>query len=424
MASTEKQDLVLLKALSAKPYKEQAVWFMNGYWNEFFQADKKARESLWNWTHLFIELDPKKKKGCELNEFDAHRFLERIGETLTVKYMREFLRSVDIDFNKMVSLTEYLVSKKKVKWKELIHKPQDDAKAQAERKEAEMAIGAAVESCEEAKSREVAAGARRSEAIAAETKAKAAESKAQSTELKAKADEKAASEKEDSLRESELQAKAKAEEARKAEVESNRAASEVKIALERVLSEEKKINDRKARLAARARDPSIGIVRRNSAVHRLEQLKNKPILGLQTAKVTLTAAEKRASKALEKLKAATRRKEEAAKKISAARSEAEAARKAATAARGRAESDAKAATLSRKAAESAREAANEAFIAATDARKDAQDAIAEAKKRLKVLLAKPRGTGQGAIWWLEREFEEAKKFMPTSKLRRLSAVRK
>eukprot|EP00954_Amorphochlora_amoebiformis_P018416 1326039-Amorphochlora_amoeboformis.AAC.1 len=71
-------DMDKLKALSAKTFKEQA------------------------------------KKGCELNEFDAHRFLERIDETLSVKDMREFLRSVDIDFNKMVSLTEYLVSKYKV----------------------------------------------------------------------------------------------------------------------------------------------------------------------------------------------------------------------------------------------------------------------------------------------------------------------
>lgn len=41
-------------------------------------------ENVWKVTHKFIELDPKKGEGCELDEFQAHKALEAFGETLTV----------------------------------------------------------------------------------------------------------------------------------------------------------------------------------------------------------------------------------------------------------------------------------------------------------------------------------------------------
>ncbi|GAB5373471.1 hypothetical protein AAMO2058_001754500 [Amorphochlora amoebiformis] len=135
-------DLDKLKELSAKPYAEQATAFMNVYWDRFFTEEKECEE-LWKWTQIFISLDKKKEKGCELNEFDAHRFLESINETLSVKDMREFLRSVDIDFNKMVSLTEYLVSKFKVKWKEYVSTPPGmDKKRMAELEAARTSVAA------------------------------------------------------------------------------------------------------------------------------------------------------------------------------------------------------------------------------------------------------------------------------------------
>lgn len=66
--------------LTRKPYIEQAHWFMNGFWQEVeFDA-----ESIWKVVHKFIELDPKKKEGNELDEFWSHKFLESQGETLTV----------------------------------------------------------------------------------------------------------------------------------------------------------------------------------------------------------------------------------------------------------------------------------------------------------------------------------------------------
>ncbi len=46
-----------------------------------------------------------------MDEFQAHRFLESFGETLSVAAMRNALRDIDLDFNKKVSLIEYIVYK-------------------------------------------------------------------------------------------------------------------------------------------------------------------------------------------------------------------------------------------------------------------------------------------------------------------------
>merc|ERR1719361_1438513 len=60
-------------------------------------------------------MDQKKRKGieekCDLDEMQAHRFLEELGETLTVKELRARLKKLDIDSNNRLALREYLVSK-------------------------------------------------------------------------------------------------------------------------------------------------------------------------------------------------------------------------------------------------------------------------------------------------------------------------
>mmetsp|Transcript_2829 Transcript_2829/g.5394 ORF Transcript_2829/g.5394 Transcript_2829/m.5394 type:complete len:306 (-) Transcript_2829:258-1175(-) len=295
MALVGENDMEKLKALSAKTYSEQAVWFMNCYWGDFFENKEAKCEEIWKWTSIFIDLDKKGKKGCELNEFDAHRFLEKINETLSVKDMREFLRSVDIDFNKMVSLTEYLVSKYKVQWNVLVNKPQNtDKKAMQEREDAKAAV-------EEAKAK----------ADVAMTDRKAAEA----------------------------------------------AEAEVKAALAKVRAEEKKYKDKMAKLEQESNDDTSGTVKRNKAKNMLAQLKAKPTLSLQRAKITLTAAEKKAAKATKKAVAAY-------------------------------------------------EAAVKAF--------------ADAEAKLNELLKKEPAGCHGSDWWLKREFEEAKKYMPKSKLAKLA----
>jgi len=53
----------------------------------------------------------KKKDGNELDEFLSHKFLESLGETLTVIALREKLRKIDLDANGKMALLEYLCFK-------------------------------------------------------------------------------------------------------------------------------------------------------------------------------------------------------------------------------------------------------------------------------------------------------------------------
>lgn len=46
----------------------------------------------------------------------AHRLLEKIENTLSVKDMRKMLSEADIDFNKYVSLIEFLLYKYQADW--------------------------------------------------------------------------------------------------------------------------------------------------------------------------------------------------------------------------------------------------------------------------------------------------------------------
>jgi len=98
-----------LADLGSKTYKEQAVWFLNAFWNTFAQPEA---EKLWTNVHLMAELDTvKKADGCALDEFMAHHFLEKNSETLTVQKMREELRQVGVEKIKLVPLIHYLIFK-------------------------------------------------------------------------------------------------------------------------------------------------------------------------------------------------------------------------------------------------------------------------------------------------------------------------
>jgi hypothetical protein len=91
--------------LTRMKYVDQAKWFLNGFWTEGAQEEA---ENIWKYTHKFMELDKKKKaEGNELDEFEAHQFLEYLGETLTVIELREKLRKIDLDCNGKMALLEY-----------------------------------------------------------------------------------------------------------------------------------------------------------------------------------------------------------------------------------------------------------------------------------------------------------------------------
>lgn len=86
-------------------YSDQAKWYLNGFWLE---GGQEQAETIWNFTGGFIKFDEKKEKGNELDEFWSHKFLESIGETLTVLELREKLKKIDLDANGKMALLEFL----------------------------------------------------------------------------------------------------------------------------------------------------------------------------------------------------------------------------------------------------------------------------------------------------------------------------
>jgi len=109
-----------LRELSAKPFKDQAMWFLNAFWKSFGQ---KEAENIWKYTQKMNELA---KDNSSLDEFQAHRFLEIFNETLTVLQMREKLYSVGMEKVKNVSLTYYLSFRYETDWHYLVNAPQGD----------------------------------------------------------------------------------------------------------------------------------------------------------------------------------------------------------------------------------------------------------------------------------------------------------
>eukprot|EP00697_Spironema_sp_BW2_P004722 gnl/Spiro4/16403_TR8810_c0_g1_i1.p1 gnl/Spiro4/16403_TR8810_c0_g1~~gnl/Spiro4/16403_TR8810_c0_g1_i1.p1 ORF type:complete len:293 (+),score=74.29 gnl/Spiro4/16403_TR8810_c0_g1_i1:30-881(+) len=99
-------DLEKLSTLSNKCYKDQAIWFLNAYWRNFAEAEA---ENVWRFVESFSQLDSAGKDGNELEELLAHRFLEKVNQTMTVVRMREVLREMDVDRNRKLSLTEFLM---------------------------------------------------------------------------------------------------------------------------------------------------------------------------------------------------------------------------------------------------------------------------------------------------------------------------
>ncbi len=90
-------------AITSKTFLEQAKWFLNGFYEEM----EPNAEFIWKCVQSMNTISKNKAKGSELDEFEAHRFLEHLGETLTVAEMRERLREIDVDFNRQVKCGLY-----------------------------------------------------------------------------------------------------------------------------------------------------------------------------------------------------------------------------------------------------------------------------------------------------------------------------
>jgi hypothetical protein len=220
--------------LVKKSHADQAVWFMNAFWNG---GVKEKCEDVWKYVQKFNEL-AKMGDGSasDLDELFSHKFLESMGETMTVLQLRAKLAEIDLDKNKRMCLSEYLLFKFSKNPKDLVNAPQGDpeelGKAQSMVEEASKAFDEVLAQLE------------------AQKKAAAALAKAE---------------------------------------------AESKAALEELEAQEKALADKIATLTKKSEEG--GVVSRNKAKAELEQLKSEDPLPLQRAKLNQGATVRKTEKA-------------------------------------------------------------------------------------------------------------------------------
>jgi len=93
------------RELVAKSIDEQAKAFLRAFVSEF----QGKFEQVLDLVEEFKGYVPKGSVDGQLDEHQAHIFLEKKGEAATVVDFREKLKHIDIDFNKRVSVLEYLL---------------------------------------------------------------------------------------------------------------------------------------------------------------------------------------------------------------------------------------------------------------------------------------------------------------------------
>jgi DNA repair exonuclease SbcCD ATPase subunit len=276
-----------LKTIAKFPWKDQAVWFLNGFWESHDLQTPKAREEqphplceaeviygvLKEFTHLDEEAQRAKGKtrdefviGSDLDEFWSHRLLEKLNNTLTVVEMREALKAIDATKDGRMSLIEYLLWRYQVTVQAVEKAPQ----------------GGNSEELREAQEQFKAV-----ERAMADTASKLEKQQAALAENNKKLKEVEAARKEADAAYAELKA---AEDAvRAAEAELAAAVAELK-------RQEDEYAQKKATLAAKKEDENLGVVARNKASNELDQLLAEDPLPLRRAKITQEAALRKVQK--------------------------------------------------------------------------------------------------------------------------------
>jgi len=246
------------RAFTKKTYSNQSIAFLNAYWDEV----SGDRELIWDQTNIFIALDiDNGKEGSDLDEFNAHRFLEKLGETKTVKQMRDELKEIDMDFNKRMALVEYFLWHYRKPVSDFVSRPQGTSDPE-ELAEAQRLLNEVKKALAESQAAADNAQKREREALQAEAPFK------------------------------------------KAQEELNEAIAELK-------KQEDDYKRQSDQLKAKSEDMNLGPVQRNKASNELAQLLATDPLPLRQAKISLEAAERKAEKARKPFKEARERAEEA-----------------------------------------------------------------------------------------------------------------
>ena len=82
-----------LHHLCTLTYKEQAVWFLNAFWEAGLPAGgglSSKKEEVWGYVEKASTIDNAKATGNAMDEMEAHRFLEAVDEAHTVLQVRFF----------------------------------------------------------------------------------------------------------------------------------------------------------------------------------------------------------------------------------------------------------------------------------------------------------------------------------------------
>jgi len=273
MALSGKGDAEMLKSLCSKTYKAQSIWFLNAFWHLY----EKDAENLWKYTVKLATLDLQKgAEGCELDELQMHRFLEHFKETMTVREMRDSLRSTGAisETQKMFPITHYYIFKYKADWHKLVNASQGDNQKEIDEAQAKLD--------------QVQAALKASEQRAKESKAREAESKVKEAEAKA-------------------------------------AQVELEAALREVQAQEDEFNRKTDTLRQKSEDEGATVVNRNKAKAELAQHLSSDPLPLRKAKITQEAAVKKAERATKAAIAARQAAEQAKIAAEQAKAAAEAA---------------------------------------------------------------------------------------------------
>ena len=268
--------------IQQRNYIGQGKWFLNGFWDEI----QNDAEQIWGYAQKFIELDTKdKKEGIDLDEFASHKFLESLGETMTVIQMRQALREIDLDNNNRMSFLEYLTYKYKKNVKDVVNAPQG-GQNQEKINEAQELISQAQNALEEVQRK-----------LEAQKEAVRKQQEAEGLAKKALGEQKAAE-----------------EEVRKAEEEQRKT-------LEELQRQEKEYKDKCDDLERKTKEGTI--VQKNKAVQELAALKNEDPLPLRRAKINQEAAVRKAEKLTKAAQEKTKIAEEKARQAEEARLQSE-----------------------------------------------------------------------------------------------------
>eukprot|EP01108_Squamamoeba_japonica_P007849 TRINITY_DN680_c0_g1_i6.p2 TRINITY_DN680_c0_g1~~TRINITY_DN680_c0_g1_i6.p2 ORF type:complete len:439 (-),score=220.63 TRINITY_DN680_c0_g1_i6:34-1350(-) len=422
--------------LTQMNYKEQAIWFLNGFWAEI----KDDAEQLWTWQQHFVKLDKlgaekKGEDGCELDQFWSAKFLEDMDKAITAKERKEALKEIDQDNNGKMALLEYCLWKYKKTPAQIETAPQGDNKALIA--ELQQRMDALQVSLDDVMSKLEAQKAALAECQAARA----------DNEQKLAAQKIAVQESTSAV----MKAQAATDALKAAE-------AELQAAVDALAAEEAAYKKKCDDLQAKIDNPATSGMQKAKATNELAQFKSEDPLPLRRAKITQEAALRKAQKAAKAAEAATAAAEE--KKAALVEAEraleataAELAAKEAALAEKKAEAEAKKADLEAKqAAAEAKEAELSAKKAEAEQKERELEAKkAEAEQKERELEAKQRelekavaelevaytelgkqmdeaqqalqeikakgGVAHGALFFQERHLFEADKYMPTSKQR-------